>query len=580
VVLAGTVLAVQPSFRGAVLNIEDSTNLFGSFLATSAINWTWNSFISGGPVCNDISKRRIPDLTKDQKDFIVNSLDKMLAEFEAKPAKLATGTLLLFKDELVFSKCAGVKSWNSTEKPDEDTVFAVASLTKMFTTLMLNMLSEQGVLDISDPVTKYFNEQDTPAFKSLNPFDSVMGSSAVTLESIAGQVCGLTRENPCFGDIDSCTEKMNVEAGNKVPLLHRPFTRPHYSNYGFSLLGHSCERAARNAGITEWKYEEWLKKNVFDPLGMNSTGFDFPAEIKDRMAEGYNDEEGNVSPTFAQTLGWGNPGGGMYSTMKDVTSFMRHLLKRDMLLSQNGFEQYFHAGFLMRDGVSSFGKNGWEICYSNGFKVLTKSGSAGGFSIEIVIIPELEFGTFSWYNIGGIYPAETTAKIVNMFVPIVLNNIENEVEKRPVPDVIDEILGEYAGNSPTEHVTIKRDDNSKKTNLFIGEMGSFSVVYEYDPDATKIMNIKDTYYFRYYVAGNKPCFVIAGSGADNGLAAFQKDGGKWTVTSADQMYFRLARKDVAPSSSSVPTSASSSLCISLAFVFVSVLSWVLCLFNF
>ena len=150
---------------------------------------------------------------------------------------------------------------------------------------MLNILADKGKLKVTDPVTKYFNKEDQPEFNVVNPFDTEAGASGVTLESLASQTSGLPRQAIC-NEGKQCTETVVLPMVNSFPLYHDPLTRPHYSNIGFNLLGHCCERAARKDSDSNITYEQWLDKNVFSPLKMTSTGFDYPDDIKQRMAGG------------------------------------------------------------------------------------------------------------------------------------------------------------------------------------------------------------------------------------------------------------------------------------------------------
>ena len=141
---------------------------------------------------------------------------------------------------------------------------------------MMNILADKGVLDVTDPLTKYFED-----FDPVNPYDTEKGASAVTLESLASQTSGLMRETPC-GFVGECTEELALSLGNIIPLLNCPLSRPHYSNFGFNLLGHACAKAA---GADD-NYEQWIVDNILTPFNMSSSGFDYPEEVKEKMAVG------------------------------------------------------------------------------------------------------------------------------------------------------------------------------------------------------------------------------------------------------------------------------------------------------
>jgi len=525
-----------------------------------AIDWTWDSYITGGPICHDVVlKHKIVGLSDQQKQILTGLMDNFLADFESQTPSLATGVSVVFNDEVLYSKSAGVVAANSTTKPDENTVFGVGSLTKMFTTLMMNMLAEKGALDPTDPVRKYFNVQTTPEFKPINPYEPAVGADAVTLESLAGQVSGLPRGPACVGE--GCDMDSFMAMVNAVPLLSRPMTKPHYSNTGFTILGRCLERAAQNADGNDKTYEEWLKENVFDPLEMSSTGFDFPDDVRDRMAIGYSSSTAEqVSSSFARSLGVANPAGGMYSTLKDVNNFMVHLLKRDKLLSPNGFEEFYLPGVLMADGISSYGKNGWEVAYANGFRVLTKSGSAGGFSVYIAIVPELMIGVFNWINYdGAAEPGVATATLMNKLIPTIVSNAEKDENKREVPAFIDELLGQYIGSSPTEILVMKPTKDSDKTGVYTGIIETYPMWFEYDARTTEAVGDENLAYFRFFLSDPQACFATVFSSMDNGLVEFKKNGGNWTVFIPDEKWGDLQHTDAPVSYSSSTSSSDSSL---------------------
>ena len=149
---------------------------------------------------------------------------------------------------------------------------------------MMTALADEGVLQVTDPVTKYFNEKDEPPFNPMNPYDTKLGAAAVTLESLASHTSGLPRESPCLYGKEC--DKEVVRHVSAFPLFHQPLTRPHYSNIGYAILGRSCERAVQKHNNDQTTYEEWLVKKALLPFNMTSSGFDYPDDIRKRMAAG------------------------------------------------------------------------------------------------------------------------------------------------------------------------------------------------------------------------------------------------------------------------------------------------------
>ena len=148
---------------------------------------------------------------------------------------------------------------------------------------MLHKLADMGIVKFTDPVTKFFNDVDTPAFRILNPYDEEAGADAVTLESLASQSSGIPRQSPCI-NYTSCKDVDVMDFLATIPLWHQPLTSPHYSDIAYAILGHCLERAIRNATGTNITYEQFMKENIFDPFEMTSTGYDYPDDIRARMA--------------------------------------------------------------------------------------------------------------------------------------------------------------------------------------------------------------------------------------------------------------------------------------------------------
>ena len=149
---------------------------------------------------------------------------------------------------------------------------------------MLMNLVEKGIVSLDDPVSKFYNEQAPPVFVPLNPYGSKRHQS-VTLRSLSTHTSGLPREPICT-IAESCTEDKVFYGINEFPLEAKPLTTPRYSNLGTALLARSLERAYNRATGRNITYEEWLKENVFDVIGMPDSGFTVDESSMDRMAVG------------------------------------------------------------------------------------------------------------------------------------------------------------------------------------------------------------------------------------------------------------------------------------------------------
>jgi len=243
--------------------------------------------------------------------------------------------------------------------------------------------------------------------------------------------------------------------------------------------------------------------------------------------------EAQIAKGYATSLYWGNPSGGMYSTTGDMLKFMTRVLAKDSLLSRNGFEQYFLPGAILSDGVSSFGKFGWEVAYSNGFRTLTKNGMVGGFNSEIAFVPELKLGTFIWSNLQQADSSALSALAQNLLVPLILSELANTQPKHDVPPE-DKFIGDYYDDE-TEIFEIRKADNFEETGLYYASIIPSQIYLwgYYDKQTTLAYGQDKTYFFRFFLTSEDSCFSNSMGGMDDTVIKFFNENDSWKLTYLD-----------------------------------------------
>lgn len=173
------------------------------------------------------------------------------------------------------------------ETVDENTLFEIGSITKVFTGILLADLVQKGEAALDDAISKHLPE-------SVLPADSPLAS--VTLLDLATHTSGLPR---LPGNLaDSQTDPGDPYAHYTEKELHEYLNNfqesdfeekgeQSYSNLGMGLLGHILEH------ITGKQYEALLAETILDPIGMNSTFVqrrmgDIPKTASDRYATGHS----------------------------------------------------------------------------------------------------------------------------------------------------------------------------------------------------------------------------------------------------------------------------------------------------
>ncbi|EFA83792.1 hypothetical protein PPL_02860 [Heterostelium album PN500] len=308
---------------------------------------------------------------------------------------------IVYLDELVWYKAYGhINPLDNSSTPlTVDSNIRIASITKVFTDIMMFQLRDKGLLDLDDELVKYI-----PEFNMKNPYPTKRG---ITLRQLASHQAGLPREIPCqFNEraTSSCTEKLILQRLSNQYLILPQYSTSHYSNLGVSLLGHAMERIKRVN-----TYEQYIKDNILVPLEMKSTTFNYN-KIKDNLAGGtIKLPNGNYIESTPFTVGWGSPTGGLFSTARDMSKFMIFLLntldgnknnyvnvnKYSKVLDPSTLNEAQEAIALIADGSSAMGTP-LKMSYdqTNQLWSKNKNGAQSGYLTNMALIPPFQIGLF------------------------------------------------------------------------------------------------------------------------------------------------------------------------------------------
>ena len=226
----------------------------------------------------------------------------------------------------------------------EDAIFRIASMTKPITSVAFMQLVEQGLVALTDPVTKYI-----PEFAQLGvfvggggnvPFMTRAPKTQMRVIDLLRHTAGFTYSFQEQGNIDAAYRKTDVESWTKntsqsvidtlaqIPLEFDPGTQWNYS-VATDILGILVER------ISGLSLPEYFQTHIFTPLGMTDSFFQVPAGKAARIPEGFAfDPETKMKlidkagADSMWTKGWSfnSGGGGLASSVADYYRFCRMLL--------------------------------------------------------------------------------------------------------------------------------------------------------------------------------------------------------------------------------------------------------------
>lgn len=282
-------------------------------------------------------------LSADKLSTLKPALQKLVDD-----GKLAGGvTLVARHSKVAYFECFGERDLKAETPMTEDTIFAIASMTKPVTCVAVMTLVEQGQLGLDDPVDKYLPElkdmrvlgpsqkdvgdelATEPAKRSITIRHLLAHSSGIAYAGFLSTNARLAKayERAGVQGPGRKTIADEVERLAKVPLAHQPGEG---WTYGLShdVLGRVVEV------VSGQRFDEYLQERIFTPLDMRDTGFHVPEAKQSRVATTYRaDLAGGLKPLPARygSSTYFSGGGGLFSTARDYARFAQMLLNRGEL---------------------------------------------------------------------------------------------------------------------------------------------------------------------------------------------------------------------------------------------------------
>ena len=350
----------------------------------------------------------------DRLKLVQNQLDEAVEE------KIIVGcSCLVMKsgEELGYFE-AGLRDIAGNLAIERDTIFRMFSMTKPITSIAVMQLVENGRLCIGDPVSKYL-----PGFKNQRCYKNgriTPVTEEITIKNLLDMTSGLCypgenyeAEKDTAVFLEEASKKMHTEAEmttvefanelGKLPLAFEPGAK---WNYGLSadVLGAVVEV------VSGMKYSEYLRKNVFEPLEMNDTGFYVPQEKQQRLARAYDTDGTEFSEYTGENLliqsrleeepKFESGGAGLSSTIDDYSKICQMFLNNGEYKGKRILHpetiRFMTMGSLNEEQRSCIGSwnylNGYT--YGNLLRILKYPGEAVSVGVK---------GEFGWDGWLGVY---------------------------------------------------------------------------------------------------------------------------------------------------------------------------------
>ena len=303
--------------------------------------------------------------------------------------------------KVILQKGYGLANLEQGVPCTPQTRFRIVSLTKAFTAMAVMILHERGVLNIDDTIGKYL--PDYPK------------GDKITIRQLLTHTSGVQEPVPDAKAFDPLPA-MNTPLEKRYtmcrdePLEFNPGERWSYTNAGYIVLGYLIEK------VSGQPYEVFLRENVFQPLGMDNTGYDRPHAILKHRAAGYSRDGAAYKNAMYFDMSLFGPSGALYSTIEDMVLWDQALYGGDKLVKPELLRQAFTPARL-NDGspVNHYGF-GWVLGNNRGLDEVRATGMMPGFAAQIVRIPSQRFSVIILSNCDALDVLDLAHKIVEIYL--------------------------------------------------------------------------------------------------------------------------------------------------------------------
>jgi D-alanyl-D-alanine-carboxypeptidase/D-alanyl-D-alanine-endopeptidase len=354
---------------------------------------------------------------------------------------------------------------------DSAGVFEIGSITKVFTTSLLQEMVDRGEVRLGDAVSQYLpSSVNVPA----------RGGREITLLDLATQSSGLPRMPSNFTPRDS----MNPYADYSVQQMYTflssyqltrdPGAEYEYSNLGMGLLGHALSLKARAS------YEELLRRRILTPLGLRETAITLTPAMRAKLYPGH-DAEGRIVPNWdLPTLAGA---GALRSTVHDMLIFIAANLDSaatplSPMLRRTHGERHATNNPSLEMGL------GWHILARPVGNIVWHNGGTGGYRSFAGFDPLRRLGVVVLSNLDASVD-DIGFHLLDETFPL------RPIPKRRLEVALDSlVLMRYVGEyelAPTFHVIVTRE----AARLFVQATGQPRFPIFAESDSTFFLRVVD-----------------------------------------------------------------------------------------
>lgn len=396
-------------------------------------------FVTGVSSITVAQKKNLPKANKPDKYAM--AFDSLF-EAEVKPDGPGMAILIAKNGKAIYRRAIGKANMEHNINLKPEHVFRIGSITKQFTAVSIMQLIEQGKLSADDEITKFIPDYPTHG-------------NRITISHLIHHTSGIQSYTGMAGWDDETRKKdftvsALIDYFKNEPMNFFPGEEWRYNNSGYILLGYIIEKVS---GMT---YEEYLQKNIFEPLGMKHSYYDVARTIIPNRAQGYamRDEGVINAPYLSMTQPYA--AGSILSTVDDMLIWNNALMS-GKVISKASLEKALIPATL-NNGKKTNYAYGLIIGDLDGSKTIEHSGGINGFLSNGIYFPQEDVYVIGFSNSEGKPPSSLTVHLGAVAIDKPFEYTEIKVDPK--------ILSQYTG--------LFTNDVAEKRRIFVRNDSLFS----------------------------------------------------------------------------------------------------------
>ncbi|ANE53550.1 beta-lactamase [Flavisolibacter tropicus] len=329
--------------------------------------------------------------------------------------------------QLLYTGTAGITDITTKTPVTTQTDFRIASMSKSFTAMAIMQLRDKGKLQLDEPAAKYIPELKKITYPTSD-------APVITIRHLLNHMGGFPQDDPWADRQLAATDQELLDVVKRDPAFSSgPGLQYEYSNLGFALLGKIV------ANVSGKTYQQYITENIWKPLGMDHTYWEYTKVPAGQLAKGHRWINGAWRDEPLLHDGAYGAMGGVITTLEDFSKYMAlHMsawpartakesvvLKRSSLreMQQPGVVGALNAAYKYPSGRScptvagyAFGLRWTKDC--EGRVQVGHSGGLPGFGSNWTILPDYGVGVVCFANVTYAPTATLNIRVLDTLISL------------------------------------------------------------------------------------------------------------------------------------------------------------------